>query len=102
MVSIPRVLHALNLDIDATLNYIRTNLPSYLEFEGWVLEQCGGELPPYKPLTNGMTTCATASTTTPNAQKSAQPWDVATYPLPSCSNHIEDWHLAHQWLLNAV
>lgn len=38
------VLHALELDQDETLNYIREALPTYLEFEAWVLAQKGGVL----------------------------------------------------------
>ena len=37
----PRVLRALNLDIETTLTYLRENMPSYLEFEAWILEQKG-------------------------------------------------------------
>ena len=39
----PRVLRALNLDIDATLAYLRENMPSYLDFEAWILEQRGDD-----------------------------------------------------------
>lgn len=38
------VLHALELDQDVTLTYIREALPSYLDFEDWVLDQKGGRL----------------------------------------------------------
>ena len=38
------VLAALKLDEEATLGYLRENTPSYLDFEGWVLEQSGGEI----------------------------------------------------------
>ena len=37
-----RMLAVLKLDREATVGYLRENLPSYLEFEGWVLEQNGG------------------------------------------------------------
>ena len=38
------VLDALGLDRDATLAYLTSNIPSYPEFEAWVLEQKGGSL----------------------------------------------------------
>ena len=38
------VLQQLDLDKDRTLNYIRREMPTYLEFENWVLGQKGGSL----------------------------------------------------------
>ena len=38
------VLDGLGLDRDATLAYLTENLPSYPEFEAWVIEQSGGSL----------------------------------------------------------
>ena len=38
------VLSGLGLDKDATLGFLKENLPSYPEFEKWVLEQKGGSL----------------------------------------------------------
>jgi len=40
----PRVLEAAGVEVEATLEFIRGDTPSYLEFEAWVLEQNGGEL----------------------------------------------------------
>ncbi len=39
-------LAGLGLDRDATLRYLKTNLPSYPQFEQWVLEQKGGQISP--------------------------------------------------------
>ena len=39
------VLAGLKLDKDATLAYLRQNLPSYAQFEKWVLQQRGGSIP---------------------------------------------------------
>ena len=36
-----RVLEVLALDRETTLAYLRENMPSYLDFEAWVLEQKG-------------------------------------------------------------
>ena len=38
------VLTALGLDRQATLDYFHSNVPSYIQFESWVLEQSGGSL----------------------------------------------------------
>ena len=39
-------LDGLGLDREATLGYLKTNVPSYPQFEQWVLEQKGGALDP--------------------------------------------------------
>lgn len=38
------VLDALGLNREATIGYIQGSLPSYTEFEKWILEQNGGKL----------------------------------------------------------
>ena len=39
-----KVIDALGLDKEAVLAYLRDNLPDYLTFEAWVVEQCGGAI----------------------------------------------------------
>ena len=94
----PRVLRALNLDIDATLNHIRKNMPSYLEFEGWVLEQCGGQIPAQAVDEWNDYLCNRIHNDAKRAEIRAT---VGCDDLSSAVvlNHIEDWHLSHQWLL---
>ena len=94
----PRVLRALNLDIDATLGYIRKNTPSYLEFEGWVLEQCGGQIPAQAVDEWNDYLCNRIHNDGKRAEIRAT---VGCDDLSSAVvlNHIEDWHLSHQWLL---
>ena len=94
----PRVLRALNLDIDATLNHIRKNMPSYLEFEGWVLEQCGGQIPAQAVDEWNDYLCNRIHNDAKRAEIRAT---VGCGDLSSAVvlNHIEDWHLSHQWLL---
>jgi len=41
------LLNALGLDRDETLAYLRSEMPGYLRFEAWVLEQKGGALDPH-------------------------------------------------------
>ena len=38
------LLHALGLERDQTLSYLRNEVPRYLQFEAWVLAQKGGAL----------------------------------------------------------
>jgi len=38
------LVRALGLDKEETLGYLRAKMPTYLEFEGWVLARKGGEL----------------------------------------------------------
>lgn len=39
-----KVIEALGLDKEAVLAYLRDNMPDYLTFESWVVEQCGGAI----------------------------------------------------------
>ncbi len=39
-----KVIEALDLDKEAVLTYLRDNMPDYLTFEGWVIEQSGGAI----------------------------------------------------------
>lgn len=39
-------LDALGLDRQKTIDYVRSNHPSYMEFEHWVVEQNGGKIDP--------------------------------------------------------
>lgn len=38
-------LDGLKVDRDAAISYVRGNLPTYAQFEAWVLEQRGGSIP---------------------------------------------------------
>ena len=38
-------LEALELDIDEVYDYLRSELPDYVTFEGWILDKKGGKLP---------------------------------------------------------
>jgi hypothetical protein len=39
------LLSGLKLDRDAVVNYVKTNLPTYPQFEQWVIQQRGGNIP---------------------------------------------------------
>lgn len=40
------LMATLGIDVQAALAFIQSNLPTYLEYEAWVLEQAGGHLEP--------------------------------------------------------
>ena len=39
------VLDGLKVDRDAAVDYVKSNLPTYIEFENWVVDQRGGSIP---------------------------------------------------------
>jgi len=39
-------LTAMNLDRQKTIDYVRNNKPTYMQFEKWVIEQNGGKIDP--------------------------------------------------------
>ena len=39
------VLDGLKVDRDAAVDYVKSNLPTYIEFEKWVVDQRGGSIP---------------------------------------------------------
>jgi|GEM_PF-525993 hypothetical protein len=98
----PRVLKVLDLDIDTTLSFIRKNLPSYLDFEGWVLEQCGGTLPAKAVDEWNDYLCNRIHPEGKQADITATVGRKNDGSLTSAIilNNIEDWHLAHQDLIN--
>ena len=99
----PKVLRALGLDIDATMGYIRENQPSYLDFEGWVLEQSGGQIDRaaadewndfIRNRIHGEQKQIDIHTTLGRERDGALTSAVVL-------NHIEDWHLAHADLMKS-
>jgi hypothetical protein len=96
-----KVLATLGLDQEATLAHLRDGTPSYLDFEGWVLDQCGGSLD----------RAAVGEWNLYIRARVHQPEIVgrihATIGLENDGsltsavvlNHIEDWHLAHADLM---
>ena len=96
-----KVLAVLGLDQDATLAYLRDGAPTYLDFEGWVLEQCGGALD--RAAVEEWNTSIRARVHPQEAVARIH----ATVGLENDGsltsavvlNHIEDWHLAHADLM---
>lgn len=98
----PRVLKVLDLDIDETLSHIRENLPSYLDFEGWVLEKCSGTLPAKEVDEWNDYLCNRIHNESKQADITATVGKKNDGSITSAVvlNNIEDWHLAHKDLIN--
>ena len=96
----PRALRALGLDIDATLKYIRENTPSYLDFEGWVLEQCGGQIPAQAVDEWNDYLCHRIHNDAKRSEIRATVGGANDLASAVVLNHIEDWHLAHRDLVS--
>ncbi len=98
----PRALKALNLDIDKTLSFIRTSMPSYLDFEAWVLAQNNGKLPGGAVDEWNDYLCNRIHNDSKREDIHATIDRKHDDSLKSAIilNQIEDWHLAHQDLIN--
>ncbi|MCH8294458.1 hypothetical protein IH992_25525 [Candidatus Poribacteria bacterium] len=99
----PRVLRALKIKPSDAVTYIRENQPTYLQFEGWVLEQNGGEID-REPVEEWN---AFVRNRTRNDSRRSEILatvgleDDGTLISAVVLNHIDDWHLAHANLSNA-
>ena len=89
-----RVLDALGLDRNGTLAYIRENLPTYLDFEAWVISSIG-EVDRAK--VDGFQTVMLN-------REHAEPKRTEIHDLTGCDrtissgallNHLEDWRYAY-------
>lgn len=98
----PRVLKVLNLDIEKTMAYIRENRPSYLAFEGWVLDQCNATLPEKDIDEWNDYLCNRVHNENKQADitKTVGLKNDGSLTSAVILNNIEDWHLAHQDLVN--
>ena len=96
----PRVLQAVNVEVDATLAFIRNNTPSYLEFEAWVLEQNGGELSPLDEWNDYIRNRIHKDEKRADIHATIGRENDGTITSAVILNHIEDWHLAYQDLLS--
>jgi len=93
-----RVLQVLGLEQEATLAYMRTELPDYLPFEAWVRQH--GTLAPESIEAWNQSIADRVHNEDVRARIAATV-GVAADSAPQSAvtlNHIEDWHLAHQEL----
>ena len=97
----PRVLQALQIEPADAVAYIRENLPSYLQFEAWVLEQNGGEIErgPVDEWNAFIRTRVHRDAKRTEIHATVGREDDGTLTSAVLLNHIEDWHLAHADLM---
>ncbi len=98
----PRVLKALNIEPAAAVAHIRETLPSYLEFEAWVLEQSGGAIDreAADEWNAFIRTRIHAGGKIADIHNTLGLENDGALTSAVILNHIEDWHFAHQDLMN--
>ncbi len=96
----PRVLRALKIEPSDAVTYIRENQPSYFQFEGWVLEQNGGEIgrEPVEEWNAFVRNRIHRDSKRSDIHATVGREDDGTLTSAVVLNHIEDWHLAHACL----
>ena len=92
-----RVLDVLGLDKEATLAYLRSELPSYLAFENWVLEQSGGKID--RQAADEWNEFVSQRVHNDDKRVDIHAilgrQDDGTLTAAAVLNHVEDWHLVH-------
>jgi hypothetical protein len=98
----PRVLRALKIEPDAAVAHIRETLPTYLQFEAWVLEQNGGEIDrgPTDEWNAFIRTRVHAGEKIVDIHNTLGLKNDGALTSAVILNHIEDWHYAHQGLMS--
>ena len=96
----PRALKTLNLDIDKTLSFVHDKLPSYLDFEAWVLAQNNGELPGGAIDEWNDYLCNRIHNNAKRIDIRGTTGCAETIHSAVVLNQIEDWHLSHRDLIN--
>ncbi len=99
----PRVLQALQIEPADAVAYIRENLPTYLQFEAWVLEQNGGEIDRRRvdEWNVFVRTRIHRDEKRVEIHATVGREDDGTLTSAVLLNHIEDWRLAYAGLVNA-
>ena len=99
----PRVLRVLQIEPADAVAYIRENLPSYTQFEAWVLEQNGGEIDREKAdeWNTFIRNRLHRDEKRIEIHATVGRKDDGTLNSAVLLNHIEDWHLAYTDLMTA-
>ena len=97
----PKVLGVLRLDVEAVLKFIRENLPDYLTFEGWVLEQTKGRIDreAVEEWNTFLRKRVHLEAKRRDIHATVGRKDDGTLTSAVVLNHVEDWHLAHARLM---
>lgn len=95
------VMDALGVNPNDVVAHVRAHQPDYVEFERWMLDQCGGEID--RAAADAWN--QRVRTRTHNEAKQTdikgtlKNFDVAHVTSAVVLNHIEDWHFAYQGLM---
>ena len=93
------VLQSLQLDRDATIAYLRQHMPTYLEFEDWIIAQKGGAL--HQPTIDRWNNCLQTRTHINPAKIDETYTDIGfsreiTIGSAVQLNCLQDWQLFHR------
>lgn len=92
-------LQAIELDVDETYDYLRSELPDYITFERWILDKKNGQLPTaqierFNEIVQYRRHIRPHKITETYADIGFDP-DVETYTSALLLNTLQDWHLFH-------
>ena len=92
-----RVLQALQIEPADAVAYIHNNLPTYIQFEEWVLEQKGGKIDrgPVDQWNTFVRTRIHADSKRVEIHCTVGREEDGTLTSAVVLNHIEDWHFAY-------
>jgi len=99
-----KVIDALSLEKKSVLAYLRDNLPDYLTFENWVVEQCGGAID--RAAADAWNESVRVRQHQPHKIEETYNdigWDPAKVDVTSAAvlNSTQDWQLFYKRDLNA-
>ena len=97
----PRALAVVGIEPDKAVDFVRTNRPSYIDFEAWILEQNGGQLDTkaVEEWNEFVRTRDHHEAKQKDIKSTLGRDDVESITSAAILNHIEDMHLAHQVLM---
>jgi hypothetical protein len=96
-------LDGLGLDRDAVINYVKSNLPTYPQFESWVIQQKGGSLDPgeVQALNQSIRDYIHGDSTRQEILSAAGMTDTGMIKDGLMLNHLDDWTAFHKALTKA-
>jgi hypothetical protein len=97
----PKALAVVGIEPQKAIDFIRDNMPSYIDFEAWVLEQNGGHLDTaaVQEWNEFVRTRDHNEAKQEDIKSTIGRDDVQAVTSAVILNHIEDMHLAHQLLV---
>ena len=100
----PRALRAVGIQPDKAVEFIRARMPSYIDFEAWILDQNGGRLDrgPVEEWNGYVRVREHDEAKQKDINSALGRDDVAPITSAVILNHAEDLHLAHRVLMQHV